>query len=114
MDICIFCKIIDKKIPAKIIHEDAEFLAFHDINPQAPVHVLIIPKKHIPSINDITTDDELITAGLYRLAQKLAKELKVDQSGYRLVINNGPAAGQAVAHVHLHLLGGRAMHWPPG
>lgn len=114
MDTCIFCKIIDKKIPAKIIYEDKEFLSFHDINPQAPVHILIIPKKHIASINNLTDADELIMAKLHRLAQKLAGDLKVAQTGYRLVINNGQDAGQAVAHLHLHLLGGRTLQWPPG
>lgn len=111
---CLFCKIIEKKIPAKIAYEDDKVLAFHDISPQAPVHILIIPKKHIASINDLQENDLAIIGYLHQIAKKLAHELKISTNGYRLVINNGPDAGQAVSHIHLHVLGGRKLQWPPG
>jgi histidine triad (HIT) family protein len=111
---CLFCKIIEKKIPAKIAYEDAKVLAFHDIGPQAPVHVLIIPKEHIPAVDALTENHKELVGHMHLVAQKLAKELKISKTGYRLVINNGQDAGQAVAHLHLHLLGGRKMQWPPG
>jgi histidine triad (HIT) family protein len=114
MDDCLFCKIIKKKIPAKIAYEDDKVLAFHDISPQAPVHILIIPKKHIASINDLAEQDSEIMGYLHLIAKKLAKELKIEKSGFRLVINNGADAGQAVSHIHLHILGGRKLQWPPG
>lgn len=114
MNECLFCKIIDKKIPAKIAYEDDKVLAFHDINPQAPVHILIIPKKHIASVSDLLDQDSAIIGYLHLIAKKLAKEMNIEKSGFRLVINNGNDAGQAVAHIHLHLIGGRLMQWPPG
>lgn len=114
MSDCLFCKIIEKQIPAKIAYEDDQVLAFHDISPQAPVHILIIPKKHIASINDLQECDSAIIGYLHQIAKKLAHELKIEKSGYRLVINNGPDAGQAVSHIHLHVLGGRKLQWPPG
>ncbi len=111
---CLFCKIIEKKIPAKIAYEDDKVLAFHDISPQGPVHILIIPKVHIPSVNELQDSDKEIIGSLFVIASKLAKEYKVDQKGFRLVINNGLDTGQAVAHLHVHLIGGRLMQWPPG
>ncbi|MBI5554461.1 MAG: histidine triad nucleotide-binding protein [Elusimicrobia bacterium] len=111
---CLFCKIIEKKVPAKIAYEDDKVLAFHDISPQAPTHILLIPKKHIASINDLPEQDSAIIGYLHLIAKKLAQELKIDQSGFRLVINNGLDAGQAVSHIHWHVLGGRKLQWPPG
>jgi histidine triad (HIT) family protein len=109
----IFLKIIQRTIPAKIIHEDEWSLAFHDINPQAPVHVLIIPKKEIRTLDDATDEDQSLLGHLLLVARKLARQLQLDQ-GYRLVINCREQGGQTVPHLHVHLLGGRAMTWPPG
>jgi histidine triad (HIT) family protein len=109
----IFLKIIERKIPAKIIHEDERCLAFHDVHPQAPVHVLIIPRKVIATHADIGEEDEELLGHLHMVAARLAKQLGLDQ-GYRLVLNCKEQAGQTVPHLHLHLLGGRPMHWPPG
>jgi histidine triad (HIT) family protein len=109
----IFLKIIDKQIPAKIAYEDDLCLAFHDINPQAPVHVLLIPKKVIRTHADITPNDAVVMGHLHLVAVKLAKELGL-AAGYRLVINCDEQAGQTVPHLHLHLIGGREMGWPPG
>lgn len=111
---CIFCKIITKEIKSNIIYEDNEILAFEDINPQAPVHVLIIPKEHIEKISDINKDNSEISGKLILVANKIAKDKDILDQGYRLVFNCGKAAGQAVFHIHLHLLGGRDLQWPPG
>lgn len=111
---CIFCKIIAGEIPAKKVLENNHSLAFHDIDPKAPVHVLIIPKKHIVSNNDVGDEDALIMGKLLLTAKQIAKELGVAESGYRLVFNCGKDGGQAVAHLHLHLLAGRPLLWPPG
>jgi histidine triad (HIT) family protein len=110
---CIFCKIIAKQIPARIAYEDATCVAFHDINPQAPVHVLIIPRKHFVSAGEAAEADEPVLGHLHRVAAQLAAQLGLAE-GHRVVMNTGPAAGQSVFHVHLHLLGGRAFRWPPG
>jgi histidine triad (HIT) family protein len=109
----IFQKILDQQIPAKIAHEDDLCLAFHDVNPQAPVHVLIIPKKVIRTHADLSADDAAVMGHIHLVAVKVAKELGL-AAGYRLVINCDEQAGQTVPHLHLHLLGGRAMGWPPG
>lgn len=114
MSACLFCKIGAKKIPAKIIHEDTDTVAFEDIKPQAPVHVLIIPKKHISTVLEITAEDKSLIGHLFLVAAKIAKEKGIDERGFRLVINTNAEAGQTVYHIHLHLLGGRHMHWPPG
>jgi histidine triad (HIT) family protein len=114
MNNCLFCRISAKKIPANIIYEDSEAVAFNDINPQAPVHVLIIPKKHISTSLDITDEDNVLIGHLFRLAGQIAKEKGIAEHGFRLVMNTNAAAGQTVFHIHLHLLGGRQMHWPPG
>lgn len=110
---CIFCKIVAKETPARIIHEDETTVAFHDINPQAPVHVLVIPKKHFASAEETAEADEPVLGHLHRVASKLARELKIT-AGYRTVVNTGAGAGQSVFHFHLHLLGGRPFRWPPG
>jgi len=111
---CLFCKIIEHTIPASIVYEDDRVLAFNDINPQAPTHVLVIPKRHIPSLNDIGTEDDQIVGELVRRAAAIAKDRGLSTGGFRTVFNTNREAGQTVFHVHLHLLGGRAMHWPPG
>ncbi len=110
----IFSKIINKEIPAEILYEDDELLAFNDINPQAPVHILIIPKKEIKTLNDIQIEDKDILGKMILLAQDLAKKHKIDESGYRTVFNCNDDGGQTVFHIHLHLIGGRSLSWPPG
>ena len=114
MSDCLFCKFVRKEIPTRVAFEDEACLAFDDINPKAPVHVLVIPKKHLVSINEMTADDEALLGHLAFVARQIAHDKKVHDSGYRTVINTGPDAGQSVFHVHLHLLGGRTMAWPPG
>lgn len=111
---CLFCKIRDGEIPASIIFENEHVLAFEDVNPQAPVHILIIPRKHIATINDLQSDDGVLVGQLYMAAKKIAQEKGVADEGYRTVINCNQKAGQTVFHLHLHLLAGRAMTWPPG
>ena len=111
---CIFCKIIKKEIPAKIVFEDNNVLAFEDISPQAPVHILIVPKTHIEKLSDISEESAAIIGKLTLTANALADKTKIDSSGYRVVVNCGHDAGQAVSHLHMHLLGGRPMGWPPG
>jgi len=109
----IFQRIIDKEIPARIVYEDERCLAFHDVAPQAPTHVLVIPKRPIVSLDDLTDQDEALVGHLVLVARRLAGELGLS-GGYRLVANCGPDGGQSVDHLHLHLLGGRPMKWPPG
>lgn len=109
----IFLKIIDKSLPAKIIYEDEQCLAFHDIKPQAPTHVLIIPRKVIRTLDDATSEDQALLGHLQLVAVRLAKQLGLTR-GYRLVVNCNEQGGQTVPHLHLHLLGGRDMGWPPG
>lgn len=111
---CIFCKVARGKIPAYILHKDEHVLAFHDINPQAPVHVLVVPIKHITDLEAIGEEDKDIVARLFGAARKIAHDLRFESSGYRLVLNNGRPAGQIVPHLHLHLLSGRSFSWPPG
>ena len=110
---CLFCKIAAKQIPAKIVYEDPEVFAFEDIGPQAPTHLLICPRKHVGSLEDVTHADEAMLGRLQLVAAKLAKERNLSE-GYRTVINTGSHAGQSVLHLHVHLLGGRSMRWPPG
>lgn len=114
MEECLFCRIIAGEIPADIVHRDEEFVAFRDINPQAPVHVLVIPTEHVPNAATYAENDPAAMGRLLRRAGYLAKQLDVSVSGYRLVFNTGSDGGQMVDHVHLHLLGGRRMIWPPG
>lgn len=109
----IFSKIIDREIPADIVYEDEHCLAFRDVNPQAPVHVLVIPRREIPRLVDSGADDQALLGHLMLAACTIARELGVEEA-FRLVVNNGASAGQSVFHLHLHLLGGRAMRWPPG
>jgi len=111
---CLFCKIVKKEIPAQIIFEDKDIIAFRDIAPQAPVHVLIIPKKHIPGLNDTNALDTALLGRIQLVARELAVKEKISGDGYRLVLNSGSNAGQAVAHLHYHLMGGRKFNWPPG
>ena len=111
-DDCLFCKIIKKEIPSTIVYEDDEVLAFNDIEPKAPVHILIIPKEHIATFNDI--ENYNVIGKITEIIQKLAKENNIDKSGYRVVINCNRDGGQAVDHLHFHLLGRRQMQWPPG
>jgi histidine triad (HIT) family protein len=111
---CLFCKFISKEINTNIVYEDKNVFAFKDINPQAEVHTLIIPKKHISTLNDLTMDDAALVGQLFLAAKKIANDNKVAESGYRTVINCNAHAGQTVFHVHLHLLGGRHFSWPPG
>ncbi|MDX1508549.1 MAG: histidine triad nucleotide-binding protein [Woeseiaceae bacterium] len=113
-DDCLFCKILAGEIPADIVHESETAVAFRDINPQAPTHVLIIPRKHIATINDITESDHGIIGSLYGVAAKIAAKEGHADDGYRVVMNCNERAGQSVFHVHLHLLGGRDLGWPPG
>jgi histidine triad (HIT) family protein len=110
----IFQKIIDREIPAKLVHEDALCIAIHDVNPQAPVHVLVIPKQPIPRIGEATPADEALLGHLLLTAAAVAKKLGVAESGYRLVINHGRDGGESVPHLHVHLLGQRPLAWPPG
>jgi histidine triad (HIT) family protein len=111
---CIFCKIIEKKIPSKTVYEDDLVTAFEDVNPQAPVHLLVVPKKHIPEIHSMTEADRDLIGHLFLTAKKIADDVGLDSKGYRLVINNGVGAGQTVFHIHLHILSGRRFSWPPG
>lgn len=110
---CLFCKIINKEIPAQIIYEDEHVLAFNDISPQAPTHALIIPRKHISTLNDIEPGDEALVGHMIKTAADIAKKMGFDESGYRTVFNCNEDGGQTVYHIHLHLLGGKAMGWPP-
>src|SRR5215831_216520 len=114
MSSCIFCRIVQKQLPAKILYEDSLCLAFEDISPKAPSHALIIPKKHVESLNSIEETDDLTIGRLFQVAKSLAHQRGIALSGYRIVINTGSEAGQSVFHLHLHLLGGRPMTWPPG
>jgi len=111
---CIFCKIAAKQIPAKLVHEDAEVVAFRDISPVAPTHILIIPREHIETVNDLEPGHAGMVGKLHLVARELARAEGLSERGYRLILNCGPEAGQAVFHIHLHLIGGRKMAWPPG
>lgn len=111
---CIFCKIIDKTLPANIVFENDELLAFRDITPQSPDHILIIPKKHLHSLNHAAIEDQMLLGNLMLTAKHIAKELGRSEQGYRVVMNVGDHGGQTVSHIHLHLLAGKPMSWPPG
>lgn len=110
---CLFCKIVAREIPAELVFEDAESVAFKDVNPQAPTHVLIVPKRHIASLSASADEDAALLGRLQRVAARIAEKGNLT-GGYRVVVNNGRGAGQSVDHLHYHLLGGRAMKWPPG
>ena len=114
MEDCLFCKIVKKEIPARIVFENEKMIAFEDINPQAPLHILLIPKDHFASLNEIPEEKKDILADLLLLARQIAKEKGISEAGYRIVINTEKESGQAVFHIHFHLLGGRQMTWPPG
>ncbi len=114
MSECLFCKIASKELPAEIVWEDDDILAFKDIKPVAPIHVLLIPKKHISSINDATNEDIEVLGKMQIIAAQIAKSLNIAKQGYRLVNNCGEMGGQTVFHIHYHLLGGRYFEWPPG
>lgn len=111
---CLFCKIADKQIQAKVVYEDDRAVAFEDIDPQAPVHILVVPRKHISTTLDLGEEDKELVGHLFTVAAKIAREKGIADSGFRLVMNTNADAGQAVFHVHLHILGGRKMTWPPG
>lgn len=114
MSDCLFCKIAEGAIPAEKLHEDELAVAFADVNPQAPIHFLVIPKRHIASINDLTPEDEALVGHLYTVARQVAHEQGVAESGYRAVMNCGRDGQQSVFHIHLHVLAGRQLQWPPG
>jgi histidine triad (HIT) family protein len=114
MSDCLFCKFVSGEIEPQTVFEDDDVLAFRDINPQAPCHILIVPKKHISTLNDLTPENAELMGKLYLAAAKVAKQEGLDEAGYRTVINCNEQAGQTVFHIHLHLLGGRRMSWPPG
>jgi len=111
---CLFCKIARNEIPAKLVFEDEEVVAFDDINPQAPVHVLVVPRRHIPSLNDLTPGDDALVGKMSRIAAQIAKDRGVAEPGWRSVVNVNREGGQLVFHVHMHCMGGRPMFWPPG
>lgn len=114
MSDCLFCKMVNGEIQPDTIFENDQVLAFRDINPQAPTHILVIPKRHITSLNDLTESDAGIVGQMYLAAQQIARQQGIAESGYRTLVNCGDDGGQTVFHLHLHLLGGRIMHWPPG
>ena len=111
---CLFCRIIARDVPASIVYEDDRVLAFNDINPQAPTHVLVVPKRHVASLNDLTAAYDSLVGELVRRAAAIANDRGLAAGGFRTVFNTNRDAGQTVFHIHLHLLGGRPMHWPPG
>lgn len=111
---CIFCRIAAGTIPARIVYQDDDVVAFHDLNPQAPTHILVIPHKHIATVNDIGEDDAALVGKLFLAARKIARDHEFTEKGYRLVMNTNRDAGQTVFHIHLHLLAGRHLGWPPG
>jgi len=112
MENCLFCKIINKEVPSEIVFEDEKFLVFKDINPQAPVHLLIIPKEHIESVDHLEEKNKELIGELFLITKKIARDQKVAKDGYRLVLNVGKKGGQTIDHLHLHLLGGKTLPWP--
>lgn len=114
MSDCIFCRIVRREIPAKVVFEDTQTLAFDDIHPQAPIHTLVIPKRHLASLAETGPDDAPMLGHLLRIGNQIARDKGVADSGFRFVINTGAHGGQTVFHLHIHVLGGRPMHWPPG
>lgn len=111
---CVFCQVVAGNSPATILYEDEQCVSFEDINPKAPVHILVVPRKHLPSLNEKLAEDEALLGHLLVVAARMAKEKGIDGTGYRTVINTNAEAGQTVFHLHLHVLGGRIMRWPPG
>ena len=114
MSDCLFCRIVAGSIPAQVVHRDDSVVAFRDVNPQAPLHVLIVPTKHIATVNDLTAEDDALIGSMFRRAAAIAAEHGYAERGYRTVFNTNRDAGQTVFHVHLHLLAGRGLRWPPG
>lgn len=114
MEDCIFCEIVSKSMKSDIVYEDEEVVAFNDINPQAPVHTLVVPRKHITSVHNMKPEDAALMGKMVMIVKKIAEKYKLKNDGYRLVINHGINSGQEVPHLHLHVLGGRRMTWPPG
>ena len=111
---CLFCRIVQKQIPATVVEDTAQTLAFRDINPRAPVHVLVIPKEHIPSLMALKPEHAAILSEIHQAIQRVAQKEQIDGTGFRIVVNNGKDSGQAVSHIHYHVLGGRRLNWPPG
>ena len=111
---CLFCKIANHDIPASIVYEDDSVVAFNDINPQAPTHILVVPRQHIATLNDLKPGDDQIVGEVVRRAAAIAAERKISAAGYRVLFNTNREAGQTVFHIHLHLIGGRSLGWPPG
>ena len=111
---CLFCKIAAGQIPSTILYQDDQIVAFKDIDPKAPLHALIVPRKHVPTVNDVTSDDDALVGAMLRCAARLAQEHGYAERGYRTVFNTNAEAGQSVFHIHLHVLGGRTLTWPPG
>ena len=111
---CIFCKIANKEIPTKVVLDEDEIFAFHDTNPQAPTHVLIVPKRHIVGLGEATREDQAVFGRILVATREVAEKTGIAESGFRVVVNSGPNAGQSVFHLHVHVIGGRAMGWPPG
>jgi histidine triad (HIT) family protein len=111
---CLFCRIVDGEIPARFVHRDDQVVAFHDVNPQAPVHVLVVPVRHVASLRELTTIDGDLLAHIVQVIKQVTREAHIADSGYRTVVNTGADGGQTVDHLHLHVLGGRRMAWPPG
>lgn len=111
---CLFCGIIQGEIKGNVIYQDNSVVAFKDINPKAPVHILIVPRKHIPTLLDLQPEDKALVGDIYAAANKLAKDQGISKDGFRVIVNCGPGAGQTVFHLHFHLMGGRPMTWPPG
>jgi histidine triad (HIT) family protein len=114
MSDCLFCKIVAREIPASIVYEDDRVLAFNDINPQGPTHVLVIPKRHIATLNDLSAADDAMVGEMVRRGAAIARERGIDAGGFRTVFNTNRDAGQTVFHIHLHVIGGRELSWPPG
>lgn len=111
---CVFCRIISGQIPSTTVYEDSDIVAFRDLEPHAPLHVLIVPRRHIPTVNDLGPEDDALVGAMLRAAARIARDHGYDVRGYRTVFNCNGEAGQSVYHLHLHLLAGRGMHWPPG
>ena len=114
MQECLFCRILQKEIPSTMVFEDSETAVFRDINPQAPIHLLVVPKRHLSSLDDCTTDDEALLGHVLSVARDVAQRQGLRATGYRIILNTGEGAGQTVFHIHFHLLGGRRLSWPPG